>query len=1624
NEAIANYLLIPDQLKDMDPDSTEWLTEINHLLSGVLEVGASLGRDNDFALTMFNLTEAMINPTTINLKLPLAYGNKETTDQVFSGFGSSLIVRASAVKLTEQFGASALGFIPGYTITLPDEVIEDGILKAGELESLIHTISLSANDFGEKAGIDTVGALVSNQSLNTYLTGFNNLEATTLNAIADNNLIRGLFSDALLAEPVQEYVRSTANGFVANLTLSDNFFAFRREDNKIDQTDFYELLKGVQAAQIQPDVFNDPSNGWINYLNGLLDSQLDQVFGSRIISEIIDFVVTDEGLHLFAADLVDTQYQGIQDQIAFLRNIEINFMDVFSRISEVKGDYDLFDTNEIKILIRSFQALNVNSQQELNSLSQIPNINEKLRETDAFETLFSSVRLHNAVSNIMKDEGPLKAIANAASTAVEDITKVEHEFKWQDFSFKQEKYGLFDYEKVKVLELKLFLIAATRYNWTTMGSPSMLNIQTVITNLYTEDELQTRPIDDIFASKLMIAIFDKALNFENNGLDLAPYAVEVGMKFLEGNATFKDLELSPDILYYDDSVYNANGVLTADSIKDMLRGYTLIDLSGPISFNTIYQTTQNGNFDEIFTSKIIHSLVSNVLSSQELRTFGQTKVNDFQSIFNMPETFLIFEKELRENEAEDGLIKVEELSNLIGSINTLGATTPSSLGSLGVDDVTNMLNRNIVDGEDDFDRFLKSGFIYMTIDKLMQHPNLGTTLGRVITDRLGIEEEAINTTPPVTVIGDVGIEQGRVTKQEMRQSLTSVSLLGLTGRPTQSNLGAELLLDLVDPNNPNDDMSILLQSDYVYVIMARQFEANYFSQFTKQMVEDIFGEPVSDINMGAPSDSKAVYAGESLITRTELRSLFVSTKLLGLTGVPSADSVSLNTILGLIGQNEDDGEDDLDRFLSSKYIADKFSKLLLSKTVREKIANDRYDYELIVLPESAMDNGRMANKEIYNVLNGLNILGINDFADVDFEIATVINLTDQEVDELLASTYLYVVIDLTMKEEDALDIPNHALVSSGDHLGRIEKAEIKKLIETAQYLDVEDLGSIDADDISLLDLRYIIEEIDSAIINRMISNSMIESLENEGILIPTAAYVDDVERKDLTNDELKKMVDALYHLNGDSYEGNINDILPISSDALNADLLQNLINVESVLIHRLISHHIIKEDLATPASYAVSGDDYFDSEAPDHDIKVTELELLVEAMHEIGGDLTNVEAETISIEKLEYIYGLNSTIINRVISTAMIESLTKDGQNNIPSTVYVDSERKDLDYIEMGHLIYSLRDLAGGDESKTIADLFPIDDALLTGTVLDSMVARESLIIYRIISSSIIDLNLHTDETYAVDGEDNYDEEAINQDIKIDEIKDLVAAVNTIGGNINDVDANNITIAMLQEIVDLDSRILDRIISNTIAESLDQKDVPSYAYRDGRPDLYHEEIEKMVLALERLAGADPNVLISEVLPIADTDLTKELMSDLVETESLIILRVISSGIISADIDTPESILAPDPDSANGGIDIKIAEIEHLIEVMNIFDITNVTTVEDEITIAKLKGLDETELNDILAEPNTIVYFVIDKIVQEALNNHDPLIMIGLIGTNKTTDDFIDNQVRIKREAMAEALAYL
>ena len=93
-------------------------------------------------------------------------------------------------------------------------------------------------------------------------------------------------------------------------------------------------------------------------------------------------------------------------------------------------------------------------------------------------------------------------------------------------------------------------------------------------------------------------------------------------------------------------------------------------------------------------------------------------------------------------------------------------------------------------------------------------------------------------------------------------------------------------------------------------------------------------------------------------------------------------------------------------------------------------------------------------------------------------------------------------------------------------------------------------------------------------------------------------------------------------------------------------------------------------------------------------------------------------------------------------------------------------------------------------------------------------------------------------------------------------------------------------------------------------------------------------------------------------------------------------------------------------------DIKIDEMNGLVDAMVIFGISDLSSIASSIDATALASLTDTEIDTLLDNNNTIVYYMIDDIVQG-----QPLLMLQLLPTDfETFAPF-----RVKRASMITLL---
>ncbi|MFA7422512.1 MAG: hypothetical protein WCZ00_02135 [Acholeplasmataceae bacterium] len=919
-----------------------------------------------------------------------------------------------------------------------------------------------------------------------------------------------------------------------------------------------------------------------------------------------------------------------------------------------------------------------------------------------------------------------------------------------------------------------------------------------------------------------------------------------------------------------------------------------------IPLDTFYQMSENETFLELFDSNIIHKIISDALSNPESQQVIVNAVNQAQTIFVAPSDFFVADPALMDGD----LIKPEEFENIIIAAHTLGFTDIASFSTLGIETFTSLLDRNIDSetGEDDFDRVFGANYIYAILDKVLKQESLGDFVGSTLGSALGITVEDFDTTPSTAMLASdtnvyEPVEIGKVPKEEFRRMITSLSLMGDIG-----TIGLNTFTDMIDPSLPTDEFDTFISSDYIYTILARLFANDAFGNYVGDALAGAFSDDPISLEMAVPSDAQGTTGvEEDLITRSEIKKMMTSLDMLDIGGdVP----ISVETILDMIDFNVDSetGEDDFSRFIDSLYIQDKVSQLLLSEQVINMIANERFLATDLVMPASSVievdGRERMIKQEIYDLFAGLKLIGIGDLEEDPVTLETITSLTDQEEDDLLASSYLYVTLDLMLKSEASINVPDDALEVSGDYEGLIQKSEIKDLLAVFDIVGEDNPEDIDVNLVTIADIQAMLD-LESNMIDQMVSDAIEENILNDHGTSNVPLTAKNTEGTRILRDELNKMVETLLILSDNDDQRTLTSLMPIDTATLNNATLTAIHNVDSRIIDRLTSDAIIDSGIS-------------------------------------------------------------------------IHSLAYDENSELDA---FDSHKLDIKRGELGDMLAAL-DILDID----INNAGTIDQTKYTPSNIGLLLDLESHIIYRLISENIINQSLHTDESLAVNGDDNYDPEAIGSDIKVIEMEALVEAMTVLGiiDLSQTISVDTVSIAQLKEThylglgIDPDvdvyqSRIIHRLISDAVVDSLytgDPLQAPDNVFMTvDNKDLKPAEITALIESLDVMGLAtlgDPitvdTLTITQLKGIHYLGLGTDPVFD--EHESLIIHRLISDAVVDS-LYNGDPLQAPDDVFMTlDNEDLKPAEITALIESLDVMGLTKLSDPidVDNLTLQQLEDI--------------------------------------------------------------------
>ncbi|MFA6801375.1 MAG: hypothetical protein WCR19_04650 [Acholeplasmataceae bacterium] len=1194
-------------------------------------------------------------------------------------------------------------------------------------------------------------------------------------------------------------------------------------------------------------------------------------------------------------------------------------------------------------------------------------------------------------------------------------------------------------------------------------------------------------------------------------------AIDAQGKNLSGSLFGHEIQ-TPAHLVTDDALNEGvfvdliNGFATfVDGMNETL-GFTKFgnfvfdDLS--IYFNA-YNQMDNADIEAFVESDLLRGVISDILLDSSYQQSLVDTLNDAQDILDFPNDFFAVDDDLI-----DGPVLVSgEITNIFTMAKALELNDISDFSSIGLATFTDLVVEDPITGEDQFDEFFASNYIYTILDKIIQLDSISEYVSTLLGDSLGADFQTLDLSIPNAMLGqavDVGttitaIEEDRIPKEEFRNILTSISMLGDIG---STNL--ETFTNMIDPSVSNDDFATFINSDFIYFVLGRLIGNEGFSDYAEDTLSTAFGDDPVALDMDVPADALGTLGIEDgLITRVELRNLMVSFKLLGFGGDTEIDVASIISLPTL--NTYSSTEDDLDIFLNSIYLRDKMSQMLLSDTIVDLIGSGQFEHDAFDLPLNAYDttiNTRLSQTQIHKLFDSLTILGISDFDSLDIGIETVTDLDSADQTELLTSIYLYEVIDLMIKAQEVdpmdpgstgLTIPVDAYVLGGYYDGMVSETEILAVLSV---FDIPEIGTdptlIDMDDITTTVLMSVVDK-GSVIINQMISDQIEDALTIDNTIVPEAyeltvgvdrilvtemkAMVTSMEALSVTKlsegvstdnvsiatlttlneiglaeatpvdiydsyivhylisnsikealssqmniptgsymvgsttyfdvSEIEDLIDALTLLKTGDTSALITSIAPVDNSLFTPSLVEDLLDLDSLMIYRLVASGIIDANLAVEASYAENGELNYDSNAVNEDLSIDEMYALVEAMNVML--ITNInepfDPNTITVAQLQDLHyvGLgddgisdpfDSYIIHHMISDAIKTTLT-----NQPSTIYMTNTDEDILSDEVQAIISAILILNDQNTTETLADI-SFANTGLTPDKIEDLLDLNSVLVDRQISTGIIDASLAVDASYAIDGEFNYDETAINEDLKVDEMYALVEAMNVmIITNLDaSFDPNTITIAQLQDLhyVGLgddgisdpyDSTIVHHMISDAIETALTNR--PSNIYMTNlEEDILTDEVQAVIDAIAIL-NTNPTATLGS-MSFANSGLTPSKIEDLLDLDALIIYRQISEGIISANIDVTEAYAIVGEDNYDSAYlvpgNLNIDEMYAIVAAMDVMTITDLDAPFDatEIDINDLQLLHYIGLGDDgISDPYDS--YMVHNIISDGLNSSLPSI---------------------------------
>ncbi len=1062
-----------------------------------------------------------------------------------------------------------------------------------------------------------------------------------------------------------------------------------------------------------------------------------------------------------------------------------------------------------------------------------------------------------------------------------------------------------------------------------------------------------------------------------------------------------DIAIDGDMLKEGMLVELINGVaILVDDMNDTWQYDTIAELTGNLGVDQIIPAFNNLEDSSLlaFTNvTLIKGVISDALLSTDIKNFGIDKLNGAQDFFVAPANFLDLDPLLLDLEG----VKGDEIGKLLISVKSLQLPNQEALNSFGPQMLNAMIGRNSDGTMDDLDRFFDSGILYTFLDKALQLDGINDFVNDMLSTAFEGAAVTIDLSPHPAILGnavdDEPIEEGRITKNEFRHMVISAALLGPLGE-----IGIETFPRMINPLATEDDFTTFLGSDYIYTVVGRLFENEGFGDYIGGFLAGAFGEGIT-LDMTTPSDAKGtVGVEEDIITKQELRYIMVSFKLLGLD--QGTEGINEERILNLVGANDVAGVDDFDRFIQSKYIADKLSIVLTSDTVIELIAAGRFlpsEFEILPSAYTIIDGRkRLTNTEFSNIFSGLYALGLSDFEDTSQLINNLKNLDDNDVEQVLESYFLYEFIDLMLKSETAITIPSQALETSGEFIGMIKKSEISDIFTALSIFELGEGEGPNPEEITVDDIIQLIDETDSSIVQALLSDAIIQALGAENV------PADALESEGLLEqDEIDAIVAVLDIIQGDDEDVPILSLADKIKDLTVEQANEiDLTETGSATIKQMISDRILNtlnpsvvpdgalNPLSTSnvALLSIQLDDEPTVLTRLTDVELQQIILAINILSPIKSTkITQIPTDP-TIGQTRDLQSITSLIIRQFMTDKIAVALAT--QVTFPSASYDETHTTILSTIEVSNLLDAISILAynniDNDPEYDVNDE-SVQDVRTTLYVKDavSLKTTDSYIIRQLITDKIEGI-LETELVFPVVAYDTVNTTMLSK-TEIGHMIDalVILAYSNPTDNPNyDVNEEPITgissdvnVGKARGLKNNESYIVRQLVTDNIETALSSTVVfPTNAYDPvDTTMLLHDEIKEIIDALYIMSDENDDLPVTSV----PTSVTVGQTTDLKDNESLIINQLVSDKIVESLTASGRTIPVTAYTDPVLQVILKDTEIDSMIDALSVLadgdDDMLVTNIPTDVTIGQLKSLS--------ISPSVIIQRLITDSIIDAVN---------------------------------------